>query len=838
MSRQIITTTRLDGTRSTYALQPGSTVPMQLEALKPLKPSRIKADRRTYPKYKPGMSTADYVAMYEASNGGHMTTAGFWQPLNRAPAAGYTGLDTVEHGEFDMLADDPAQVAAMEAPAEPAAAAPAPVAPEPVADVAPAVIPWQILAARPTATYCTPVRMIGKHEWVCVVYLHDTYGACTDYVWRRVSDSRAGGQYEGGRFFPGREWPTYDSNHASHGQPATLAKLYAAHETEIRAALAAGRPSPLQAWQAAAARAGVDPVATAADADSMADACLDRFGVADPLACVHQPAFADWHRAALAEIRGWAAPAAAPMPDPAEVARLAEIGRARPAMAAEIARRANALADTLPGRAAEYAAAAAALATDPPPAAPATSGHVARAATALEALTMARPADPARADAIRQGMRGDPAALAYMVPALQRIQARGSRINRATASEALADLQRAGMISGAPPAGSAGPIKQPAAGRMAEALAILAAAVRPAAAPAQVVQEAPPAAGGAGAAAPPDDGGRAARLAALVVGMVGTDPARVAPALRRESARVATAAGSMPGRIGDDYRRSAARLAEMAAEEDARAAAPLDPAAVAAELDQITAAARDRMGGRTGAELQAMTPAELARRHALLQQLPTFAEDRAAARARVAARVAASRGRVERVADVAPIPADFPALVRAAPAGAPAGVPGPSRTPTCSDIGAPPVAGRGLLAGLARGPRLAPAALAWGGRAAPRAFPGAVPAGRRSPCSDIGAPIDRESPGPGPGSQRRPSGIPSRWQAVRAPDLLRRTTRARQAPTAARIRQPRVPAWVPAVATSAHRFGAWLAPPARIRRWTAHTFPPPVATSARRAAAA
>ena len=133
MSRQIISTTRADGTRSTYTLQPGSTVPMQLEALKPLKPSRIKADRRTYPKYKPGMSTADYVAAYEAWNNSGMHCDDFWQPLNTAPAAGYVGIDTVEHGDFDQIADD--------APALPDVAELAPVAPaesEPVADAVPA----------------------------------------------------------------------------------------------------------------------------------------------------------------------------------------------------------------------------------------------------------------------------------------------------------------------------------------------------------------------------------------------------------------------------------------------------------------------------------------------------------------------------------------------------------------------------------------------------------------------------------------------------------------------------------------------------------------------------
>ena len=56
-----------------------------------------------------------------------------------------------------------------------------------------------------------------------------------------------GGQYEGGRFFPGRDWPTYDSNRGNYGQPATLAKLYEEHSADIGAALKSGRQPALHA---------------------------------------------------------------------------------------------------------------------------------------------------------------------------------------------------------------------------------------------------------------------------------------------------------------------------------------------------------------------------------------------------------------------------------------------------------------------------------------------------------------------------------------------------------------------------------------------------------------
>ena len=150
MPRQIMSTTRADGTRSTYSLQPGSAVPMRLEALKPLKPTRIKADRRTYPKHRPGMSTAEYVALYEGANSMHC--GGFWQPLNTARGTGYMGLDSVEHVDFEQPADDAAPVVAMEEPGRPgeleAPAPVVPVAPAPAADVSAALHAWQAVASR------------------------------------------------------------------------------------------------------------------------------------------------------------------------------------------------------------------------------------------------------------------------------------------------------------------------------------------------------------------------------------------------------------------------------------------------------------------------------------------------------------------------------------------------------------------------------------------------------------------------------------------------------------------------------------------------------------------
>ena len=95
-----------DGTRATYTLAPGSTVPLQLAALKPLRKPRPKAEKRLYPRWTPDMSTKDYIRAYFARNvrtlggvqaydpyGDHLA---LYAPLPDSPAPFYTGVDSVE----------------------------------------------------------------------------------------------------------------------------------------------------------------------------------------------------------------------------------------------------------------------------------------------------------------------------------------------------------------------------------------------------------------------------------------------------------------------------------------------------------------------------------------------------------------------------------------------------------------------------------------------------------------------------------------------------------------------------------------------------------------------
>lgn len=451
MSRHTFTTRHADGTRSTYALQPGSTVPAQLAALKPLKPSRIKADPRRYPKYKPGMSTAEYVALYEATNNSGMHCGNFWQTLNTSPAAGYLGLDSVEHGDWDQLPDDAAELA----PAALVADAPA----APVATVDP-----------------TP------------------------------------------------------------------------------AAPAPAEPATLQAWRRATAGAGLQLVDSLADAEALAAACIARYGSGDPAACAHLASWPVWLADQVAQLRP--APAErTPAPIPADHGDRAP-PQAAPALTDDPCEAHPAV---IKARA-RLAAAQSAIGD--------TSGAGRRwygrtVAARLDRLDKARAA-LGRAIDNASRLAGKPAAAARTITPTQ---------SAPTPAPIAADQRQ--PAPAADPAAAAPSTRHP---RMADAVAILAAAVAPATAPVQPLPDPPPTRRPGLDA----DHARAARLAAELVAILGTDPARLAEALRRQSARVAAAADTVPATIAHSYRATAAHLATMADDEAQRAAAAPPAMATAA----------------------------------------------------------------------------------------------------------------------------------------------------------------------------------------------------------------------------------------------------------------
>lgn len=128
----------------------------QAAAIKRLRAATARAwkrpDARAFPTYKPGMSTAEYVAAYEGGN--HLRHAGgatFWQPLNTAPAGLYDGgaLDWAADPEF--LADAPLASAEL-APPDSAPAEPV----QPLDTAPPAISPQP---AYPSAAHVQPRRM-------------------------------------------------------------------------------------------------------------------------------------------------------------------------------------------------------------------------------------------------------------------------------------------------------------------------------------------------------------------------------------------------------------------------------------------------------------------------------------------------------------------------------------------------------------------------------------------------------------------------------------------------------------------------------------------------------
>lgn len=95
-----------DGTRARYTLAPRSTAPMELAKIKPLRTRWARSEKRLFPAYAPGIdSTADYIRRYFALNSqryklpayqDHGDPLALYAPLPDAPAAVYTGIDTVE----------------------------------------------------------------------------------------------------------------------------------------------------------------------------------------------------------------------------------------------------------------------------------------------------------------------------------------------------------------------------------------------------------------------------------------------------------------------------------------------------------------------------------------------------------------------------------------------------------------------------------------------------------------------------------------------------------------------------------------------------------------------
>jgi hypothetical protein len=91
------------------------------------------------------------------------------------------------------------------------------------------------------ALYVSPSMTIGKHEWCCVVYRHGTYGACTDYHWRKIYPANLVAACGPARWTSEKGWPRYNGNDTYNGLPRRLRILWERHRPQIETALAFGR---------------------------------------------------------------------------------------------------------------------------------------------------------------------------------------------------------------------------------------------------------------------------------------------------------------------------------------------------------------------------------------------------------------------------------------------------------------------------------------------------------------------------------------------------------------------------------------------------------------------
>jgi hypothetical protein len=177
---QSLSFTAADGARCTYKLSGARDVGALQEKMRKFngksKPAKIKPDSRAYPIFKAGMSTADYVRMYENANGAKFV-AGFYDraSLNSDPCELYTGEDLHETIADDAPIIDAAPIAQDAAPAPcyaiPAAsgAAPATHSQTPGAERVRAFLSAGAMDDRPCAAAgLTSYRARGRYGWIMI----------------------------------------------------------------------------------------------------------------------------------------------------------------------------------------------------------------------------------------------------------------------------------------------------------------------------------------------------------------------------------------------------------------------------------------------------------------------------------------------------------------------------------------------------------------------------------------------------------------------------------------------------------------------------------------------
>lgn len=312
--------------------------------------------------------------------------------------------------------------------------------------------------------------------------------------------------------------------------------------------------APSSAPETAAPAVSADPAPADPRAAELAAACLQRFGVSDLDACRHLPAFADWHAAALASI-------GAPGPVP---------GPARPPAAARPAAPGGAAAPTSPR--------AVAVSTAHPPCG---SGEQCAPDSRIPWQILAARPETIYATAPRRIGVHEWACVVYRHAAYgmctdyvwRRVDQNRGAFRRA---DDWPTYDGNDSDSGMPRT-----LRKLYAENV-DAIRIALSAPTTGAPPPSGSDDAGPATppGSGDACAPPavdrQAFDRAVSLAQSIVETIGDDLAELAPALRRESARVSAAAVGMPATIAESYRKTAIMLAEHADDIEADAAACAD----------------------------------------------------------------------------------------------------------------------------------------------------------------------------------------------------------------------------------------------------------------------
>lgn len=111
-----------------------------------------------------------------------------------------------------------------------------------VPSVAPDPLPGLLL----DIIWRSPIKVIGKHEWMHLIYTHFIHGPVGLHVWRPRQDWS--GPY---LWRKEEEWPAYNSNDGEYaGMPRTLRRFWDSYKDDFKAAHKAAEEAYTQSKEA------------------------------------------------------------------------------------------------------------------------------------------------------------------------------------------------------------------------------------------------------------------------------------------------------------------------------------------------------------------------------------------------------------------------------------------------------------------------------------------------------------------------------------------------------------------------------------------------------------